>query len=30
VPPETLEWAAQLVDRWAAGAPAERRRRQAG
>ena len=30
VPPETLEWAARLVDEWAAGAGAEGRRRQAG
>ena len=29
VPPETLEWAARLVDQWAAGAGAERQR-QAG
>lgn len=30
VPPETLEWAAKLVDEWAAEPGAGRRRRQAG
>ncbi|HUP42526.1 MAG TPA: CopG family transcriptional regulator [Thermoanaerobaculia bacterium] len=30
VPPETLDWAARLVDDWASGGGAEGRRRQAG